>query len=106
MSAHRRYAARDVEPATAQLAAPRPVCFEELPALVRRLDLAQLARRDVGIKDIETFVVGEEQRGVAAGPCRWECAAAAATIQWGRGQIPEGESGESSARADQQRFLQ
>src|SRR5215467_15628046 len=90
----------------AKLPALRAVGFEKLGALVGALDLAQLARRDVGIEDIEAFVVGEEQRGVAAGPCRWECAAAAAAIQRGRGQIPEGESGESSARADQQRFLQ
>src|SRR5262249_43604939 len=104
----RRHAAWDVEAATAQQTTLCAVCFEELATLIRCLDLAQLARRDIGIKDIEAFVVGEEQRGVAAGPCRWECAAAAPTaaIQRGRGQVPEGESGESSARADQQRFLQ
>ena len=96
---------RDVEPAAAQQTTLGAVRFEELAALVRRLDLTQLARRDVGIKDIEACVVGEEQRGVAAGQCRWEGAAAVAAIERGRGQIPEGQSGESSARADQQRFL-
>jgi hypothetical protein len=88
--AHWQNAARDVEPATAQRSTLCAVCFEGFATLVRRLDLAQLARRDVGIKDIESFVVGEEQRGVAAGPRRWECAAAAATIRRGRRQIPEG----------------
>ena len=35
----------------------RAVGFEELGALVRGLDLAQLARREVGIEDIERFIV-------------------------------------------------
>jgi len=61
VSAHRRYAARNVEPATAELPTLRAVRFEELGALVRGLDLAQLARRDVGIEDIESFIVGEFQ---------------------------------------------
>jgi hypothetical protein len=69
------------------------------------LDLAQLARRDVGIEDIEPFIVGEEKRRVAARPRRRECATAAATVGRRRRQIPERQSGESGARADQQRFL-
>jgi len=104
-----RHAAGNIEPASAELSASQAVGRKDFLALLQRFDLAQLARRDVGIKDIKAFVVGSEQRGVAAGPCRWECAAAAATIgrrQRRRGQIPEGESGESCARADQQRFLE
>src|SRR5262249_20642304 len=106
VAAHGQYAARDVEPAMAQWPTLCAVGFEELATVGRRLNLAQLAPRDVGIKDIEPFVVGKEQRGVAARPCRWECAAAATTMGRGRRQTPEGESGEPSARADQQRFLQ
>src|SRR5882672_4896184 len=105
MAAHRRYAAGNIEPATAKLPTLRAVRFEELGALVRCLDLAQLARRDVGIEDVEPFIVGEEQRRVAAWPRRRECAAAAATVRRRRRQIPERQSGESGARADQQRFL-
>src|SRR5262249_45615796 len=90
MVAHRQYAARDVEPAMAQRPALCAIQFEELATVVRRLDLAQLAPRDVGIKDIQPIVVGKEQRGMAARPCRWECAAAATTICRGRRQIPEG----------------
>jgi hypothetical protein len=55
--AHRRHAARDVESAAAQLPALRTVCFEKLAALVRRLDLAKLARRAVGIENVEPLVV-------------------------------------------------
>jgi hypothetical protein len=58
--AHRQYAARNVEPATAELPALRAVRFEELGALVRGPDLAQLAGRDIVIEDIEPFIVGEE----------------------------------------------
>ena len=107
MPAHRWYAARNVQPATAKLPTLRSVGFEDLGALVRGLDLAQLARRDVGIEDIERFIVGKEQRGVAAGPRRRECAAAATKVERRRRcrQIPERKSGESGARADQQRFL-
>src|ERR1700704_5335881 len=49
--------------------------------------------------------VGQEKRRVAARPRRRECAAAAATGRRRRRQIPERQSGESGARADQQRFL-
>jgi len=103
--AHRWYAARNVEPAAAKLPTPRAVRFEELGALVRGLDLAQLACRDVGIDDIEPFIVGEEKRRMAARPCRRECAAAAAAVGRRRRQIPERQSREPGARADQQRFL-
>src|SRR5262249_56155983 len=97
------YGAGNVEAATAKLSTLRAVRFEELGALVGGLDLAQLARRDVGIEHIEPFIVGEEQRRVAPRSRRRECAAAAATVRRRRRQIPERQSGESSARADQQR---
>src|SRR5262249_48633836 len=54
------------------------VGLDELATLVRGLDLAQLAGRDIAIEDIEAVVVGEEQRGTAAGPRRREGTAAAA----------------------------
>jgi hypothetical protein len=38
-----------------------------LVALVRCLDLAQLARRDVGIEDVEPFIVGEGKLESTAG---------------------------------------
>ena len=97
--------ARDVEPSPAELPTLRAVHFKDLGALVRGLDLAQLARRDVGIEDIKPFIVGEEKRRLAARPRRRECAAAAATVRRRRRQIPERQSGKSGARADQQRFL-
>jgi hypothetical protein len=56
------------------------VCFEKFAALVWRLDLAKLARCAVGIENIEPLVVGQEQRGVAAGSRCRKCAAAAPRV--------------------------
>jgi hypothetical protein len=66
-----QYAARDVEPVTAQRSTLRAVCFEELATLVWRLDLAQLARRDVGIKDIKANVMHDAtcETNIAGGGC-------------------------------------
>jgi hypothetical protein len=97
---------RDVQSAVAQLPALRAVCFEKLAALVRRLDLAKLIRRGVGIENIEPFVVGQEKRGAAAGSRRRKRATAAPSGGRRSRQIPESEAGKSGAGADEQRFLQ
>jgi hypothetical protein len=82
---------RDVQSAVAQLPALRAVCFEKLAALVRRLDLAKLIRRGVGIENIEPFVVGQEKRGAAAGSRRRKRATAAPSGGRRSRQIPESE---------------
>ena len=105
MPAHRRCVARNVEPAGAELPTLHAVRIEELGALVRGLDLSQLARRDLVIEDIQPFIVSEEKRRLAARSRRRECAAAAVTVGRRRRQIPGRESGEPGARADQQGFL-
>src|SRR5579859_7261236 len=96
----------NIEPAGLQRSALRAVDLEQLAALLRGFDLARLARGDVVVEDIKPFVVGEEQRGLAAGVRRREGAAAATGIRRRRRQVPEREPGESGARADQQRLLE
>jgi hypothetical protein len=76
VSAHRRHAAGNVEPTGHKRAALGTVNIEELAALLPRFDLTQLAGRDLVVEDIKPFVVGQEQRGMAAGPCRRKGAAA------------------------------
>src|SRR5262245_59722074 len=57
---------------------------------------------------MKPFVVGQEQRGVAAGPRGRKGASAAVRVRDGcrRRQVPEREPGESGARADEQRLLE
>jgi hypothetical protein len=56
VAAHRRYTAWNVEPTAAKLPTLRAAHFEKLGALVRGLDLAQLACRDVGIESSSSLV--------------------------------------------------
>src|SRR6185312_362692 len=106
VSAHRRRAAGNVEPAAFERSPLRAVDREQLAALLHGFDLAHLAGRDVVVEDIKPLVVGEEQRGVAAGARGREGAAAARGIGRRRRQVPERESGKAGAGADQQRLLE
>src|SRR6516165_2935405 len=106
VSAHRRHAAGNVEPTWLKRPTLGTVDVEELAALLPGFDLAQLAGGDLVFDEIKPVVVGQEQRGVAAGPCRREGTATSARVRCGRRQIPERKSSESGARTDQQRFLE
>ena len=72
MSAHRRHATGNVEPTWLTRPTLGTVDVQELAALLPGFDLAQLAGGDLVFDDIKPFVVGQEQRGVAAGLCRRE----------------------------------
>ena len=95
----------NVEPTGLECPTLGAVDVGELAALLPGFDLAQLAGRDLVVEDIESLVVGPEQRGVAARSCRREGAAALARVRCRRRQIPEREPSESGAGADQYRFL-
>ncbi len=106
VSAQRRHAPGNVEPGGLQRPTLGAVDIEELAALLPGFDLAQLAGRDLVVEDIEPFVVGPEQRGVAPRPCRREGTSIQGNVRGRRRQIPEREPGESGTRTDQQGFLE
>src|SRR5262245_27211593 len=105
MRAVRRRTTGNVEPPPAQLTAVLPVCGENFFALVRRLDLPQLACLHIRIEYVETCIVGEEQRRMAARGGGGKGSSTAGAIGHGCRQIPQGEPREPGPGADQQRLL-